>query len=302
VRKGDKSVRNKTAKTRMTVGGGVIDSLLNSLFCQKISVHDENFNQKSSKLFKNLAVILNLFQHLTNKHRLTHDCSGVKAFNAYGKCPNSRGQFIAQQGLRERCFDAPQGVSLTPIKAFSVAEAMIALLIGSLVLGYSAPMIAGQIKHNNMSDVQAQVLNRKIEELRSTQANIPSGAVMYFDLASCPVDWSPLSTIYPNAANAFIRNQSGSGRALGDWQQNAAPNIIGSFGPITTGYLSNANPYSSGSVYLSSNSLAGGRGGSDLRRISSMNFDASRSSSAYGRDDSTEVRPDNIVLLACRKN
>ena len=312
MRKGDKSVRNKTAKTRMTVGEEVIDSLLNSLFCQKISVHDENFNQKSSKLFKNLAIILNLFQHLTNKHRLTQDCSGAKAFNAYGKCPNSRRQFIAQQGLRERCFDAPQGVSLTPIKAFSVAEAMIALLIGSLILGYSAPMITGQIKHNNMSDVQAQVLNRKIEELRSTQANIPSGAVMYFDLASCPVDWSPLSTIYPNAANAFIRNQSGSGRALGDWQQNAAPNIEGKVENFVGGsYFAQGGTQNWNKLKMSGafrNEYVVGaqfhayyQGG----YLDKMNiyFDASENgTTAYGRDDSTEVRPDNIVLLACRKN
>ena len=86
----------------------------------------------------------------------------------------------------------PQG--LNPTRAFSVAEAMISLLIGSLILGYSAPIIAKQIKHNNMSDVQVQVLNRKIEELRRTQANIPSGAVMFFNLPTCPDGWSDISS------------------------------------------------------------------------------------------------------------
>ena len=66
-------MENKMAKTRMTVGGGAIESPLNFLFSQKISVREENFNQKSKNPFKNLAVILNLFQHLTNKHRLTQD-------------------------------------------------------------------------------------------------------------------------------------------------------------------------------------------------------------------------------------
>ena len=66
-------MRNKMAKNRMVVERALIDSPLNSLFCQKISVHDENFNQKSKNPFKNLAIILNLFQHLTNKHRLTQD-------------------------------------------------------------------------------------------------------------------------------------------------------------------------------------------------------------------------------------
>ncbi len=63
----------KTAKTRIILGGGAIASPLNSLFGQKISVHDENFNQKSKNPFKNLAIMLNLFQHLTNKHRLKKD-------------------------------------------------------------------------------------------------------------------------------------------------------------------------------------------------------------------------------------
>ena len=104
-------MENKMAKTRITLGGGAIDSPLNFSVGQKISVREGNFNQKSSKLFKNLAVILNLFQHLTNKHRLTQDLclltsfdvgqmlkrvqhdvdySGVKAFNAYGKCQSGR--------------------------------------------------------------------------------------------------------------------------------------------------------------------------------------------------------------------
>ena len=66
-------MENKTAKTRITLGGGAIDSPLNSLFGQKISVLGKNFNQKSKNPFSNLAVILNLFQPLTNKHRLMKD-------------------------------------------------------------------------------------------------------------------------------------------------------------------------------------------------------------------------------------
>ena len=64
-------MENKMTKTRMTVEE--IDSPLNSLFGQKISVREENFNQKSKNPFSNLDVMLNLFQHLTNKHRLKKD-------------------------------------------------------------------------------------------------------------------------------------------------------------------------------------------------------------------------------------
>ena len=63
-------MENKMTETRIILGGGVIGSPLNFLFSQKISVHEENFNQKSKNPFKNLAVILNLFQHLINKHSL----------------------------------------------------------------------------------------------------------------------------------------------------------------------------------------------------------------------------------------
>ena len=55
-------------------------------------------------------------------------------------------------------------------KAFSIAEALIALLIGSLILGMSAPLITKQIKHNSMSDTQVQVLNQKLEKFNTDKA------------------------------------------------------------------------------------------------------------------------------------
>ena len=58
--------------------------------------------------------------------------------------------------------------------AFSLAEALVALLIGSLILGMSAPLITKQLKHNSFTDVQAQLLNRKVEDAKdeiTTNAN-----------------------------------------------------------------------------------------------------------------------------------
>ena len=269
----------------------------------------------------------------------------------------------------------PQG--LNPTRAFSVAEAMIALLIGTIVLGFSAPMITKQLKHNDFTSIQAQIMNKKIEnvkdisdanaekisqiigtktpidyaahiksletDINNLQAQIdakvstetltnkitteikklkeelkskfvPSGAVMFFDLDACPSGWTALNSKYPKAANAFIRNQSGSGRDIGNWQQNAAPNITGGFSTTDEyGYYINANNKKDfygafqKTTTSSENShqyqVSGGRADGGSKYI----LDASKSNAAYGRKDSnnvaaSEVRPDNIVLLACRKN
>ena len=59
-------------------------------------------------------------------------------------------------------------------KAFSIAEALIALLIGSLILGMSAPLITKQLKHNSFTDIQAQLLNRKVENAKELNACVKS--------------------------------------------------------------------------------------------------------------------------------
>jgi len=198
-------------------------------------------------------------------------------------------------------------------KAFSVAEAMITLLIGSVALGVAAPMITKQIKHNNYSQVQTNIISQQLDRV-TTQNNkrledietnieeiienvenrltnaIPSGAVMYFDLTDCPSGWTPLVNKYPNASNAFIRNQSGSGRALGNYQSSAVPNIKGSFGGINS---TNNGPFTF------RNSVGGVRTGGYVNCVA--NFNANLSSSVY-QDNVTEARPNNITLLACRKN
>ena len=313
-----------------------------------------------------------------------------------------REQIFAPQGAkngRVLSLDAPQSLTpqgLNPTRAFSVAEAMIALLIGTIVLGFSAPMITKQLKHNDFTSIQTQILNKKIEnvddksdanaekisqiigiktpsgyaefinglsnkiaEIEQTLANtniqnliegnfeqkdydgdidelwdsmdekasvssvnnlnksltnkitteinklkeelkskfVPSGAVMYFDLSACPSGWTALSSKYPKAANAFIRNQSGSGRDIGNWQQNAAPEIEGTF----DGNVNDDNQFKrkSGAFYTKNTDSCGGDGGSGGGTVG---FKASKSSAVYGRNSATEVRPDNIALLACRKN
>ena len=69
-------------------------------------------------------------------------------------------------------------------KAFSVAEATIALLIGSVALSMAAPMITKQIKQQNYQDVQFR---------RVSQQLVPKGAIMFFGSDSCPDGWSAVN-------------------------------------------------------------------------------------------------------------
>ncbi len=73
---------------------------------------------------------------------------------------------LAQQMLIPKEFASHWlSTNLKPARAFSVAEAMIALLIGTIILGFSAPMITKQLKHNNFTSIQTQILNKKLRML-----------------------------------------------------------------------------------------------------------------------------------------
>ena len=76
-------------------------------------------------------------------------------------------RFDAPQGLTLLEF-VQQGLNLTPKKAFSIAEAMIVFTIVSVAIASVAPMISKQVKYNEMSDLQAKVLNQRIEEVKKS--------------------------------------------------------------------------------------------------------------------------------------
>ncbi len=73
--------------------------------------------------------------------------------------------------------------------AFSVAEAFIALAIGGVILGMSAPMISGQIRHNNMSVAQSQVLSAEINKLKAKK-EVPVGTIVMWSGATIPDGWT----------------------------------------------------------------------------------------------------------------
>ncbi len=198
-------------------------------------------------------------------------------------------------------------MNLKPARAFSVAEAMIALLIGSLILGYSAPMVAKQLKHNNMSDVQVQVLNRKIEELRRTQANIPSGAVMFFNLPTCPNGWSDISSNwngrFPRFAGSYTSLEydttsktlktTGTAQTLsvGATQEDAIRNITGTV--QGAGY---ENSYvATGAFQVNSRTVNVANDGADTDYSYTFNAE-----NVVPTD--IENRPKSVALLGCQKD
>ncbi len=203
-------------------------------------------------------------------------------------------------------------------KAFSVAEATIALLIGSVALGMAAPMITKQVKQNNFTDTQFQVLRKEIERLRENQNNIPSGAVMFFDLASCPDTWSPLTETYPNAAGSFLRNlgetveQGKIARSRGSFQKNAAPDIdlalrIDAYDDYAKPYYKKwlINEYGREDGYWGV--LTYGTDYNDeVMAVMSSAKKENRAGDLIKPDtydtNVKEIRPDNIALLACRKD
>ena len=56
---------------------------------------------------------------------------------------------------------------------------MIALLIDSITLSISAPIITKQIQHSTHSDTQSMVINSKINKIENNQ--VPSGMIAFFD-------------------------------------------------------------------------------------------------------------------------
>ena len=108
-----------------------------------------------------------------------------------------REQFFALQGLEPKEF-APQGLNLTPRRAFSLAEAMIVLLIGTIALGMSAPMISRQLKNETSNNVQFQVLTQRVE-----RATVPAGGYISKNNIT--------ASTYANSSNMTMLTGGGAG-------------------------------------------------------------------------------------------
>ncbi len=130
---------------------------------------------------------------------------------------------------------------------------------------------------------------------------VPSAAIMAFDRDSCPAGWTPLTNTHGDAWGAFIRNVGGGAKVRGAIQYDAAPNITG-VGPRFAAEIWNGAGLS-GAIAWSENNWdsKGENGDGGWSGKNGWIFDASRSSSVYGRDGSTEIHPKNIAFLYCRK-
>ena len=205
------------------------------------------------------------------------------------------------------------------IKAFSVAEAMIVLLIGSIILGFSAPMISRQLKHNNMSDIQVQVLNDRIKKLEGAVKNssIPKGTIAFFDTSvvaesasnPCPVGWERVGSTwngrfprfsgehtiltydYDETTKTLVDTGVGENQNLtvGQIQEDSIRNMIGKI--VVTSY------HSGEGVLRGIDSFNGGWGYvSGYQPWGYISFDASQ---VVPTDK--ENRPKSVALLGCRK-
>jgi len=255
-----------------------------------------------------------------------------------------REQILAPQKLangRMLSLDAPQSLTLqsltpqglNPTRAFSVAEAMIALLIGTIVLGFSAPMISRQLKHNNYSDAQAQIINRRIEKLiesnnalkqeietlKKSSGGVPKGTVAFFNNTvvaesatnPCPKGWSLIDSNWQGRFPRFSgtnlmleydtvnKTYKDTGveetLSVGQIQEDAIRNITGTtFGENS--FESGMVKLLSGAFYLGKENNLWGNPAADSDN-SKIYFDSSRIVPT-----AVENRPRAIALLGCVKN
>ena len=250
---------------------------------------------------------------------------------------------------------------------------MIALTVMSVIAASVAPIVSKQVKINEMGDIQAQIINRKVEDVKSTattnandisqlndvvknlqkqietinsdlvkQLNLkansetvtnlsesvtelekeiekltPSGAVVFF-ANNCPSNgkWTDVSNLY---AGKYFRVLA-EGENVGSSLKSALPNLKGVIsGSVNLGVFDNVRTgkhlfygYNQNSNYLTTNmplpavrvdangkayyatTTGGGIHYNDLE------FDASRYNSIY--QDVNEVRPETIILRACKAN
>lgn len=137
-------------------------------------------------------------------------------------------------------------------------------------------------------------------------SGVPAGAVMAFNLASCPTGWTAAdgTGVTADLRGVFVRGlDSGrgidTGRTLASSQLDALQNVTGNV--IAGGLVysqNNSSTVSSGPFANDGASAAGFAGGGSTGQngVNRLNFDLSRVART-----AAETRPRNIALLYCQK-
>ncbi len=236
-------------------------------------------------------------------------------------------------------FTSQNSFKTKSIKAFSIAEAMIALLIGTIVLGFSAPMISRQLKHNNYSDAQAQIINKRIdkliesnnalkqeiETLKKSSGGVPKGTVAFFnntvvaesETNPCPKGWSLIDAGWQGrfprfAGKHLILEYDTAGKtykdtgveetlSVGQIQEDAIRNIYGVVGSLYGGTASNKSGSLRTGAFAPHNRTYTSYGGFGLPGGGDSIWNASFSAQNVVPTE-IENRPRAIALLGCVKN
>ena len=173
---------------------------------------------------------------------------------------------------------------------FSVAEALIALLIGSCFLAMLAPLFSKRTAVNKI-DYQSM--------------KIPSGMVAFFNKEDCPDGWSPLDASYNGRFVRFSGDYnetfvvsgntyeaSLSGNVVGTKYNDSIRNVVGSFWSD----IRYAESHASGPFFVSPEGRSKDIKSGDNRNGTIM-MDLSRSTPT-----ANEIRPRAIALLGCQKD
>lgn len=143
----------------------------------------------------------------------------------------------------------------------------------------------------DVADVMSAVGTVQAEISDVLNKIMPVGSV-YVQFPGCPAPadifggtWANISSNHPGA---FFRLEGGDAAEFGSWQQDGAPDIVGSFGrPNRNGFEPVWGAFYAGAAI-------GGYARDDARDSQYVDFAASRSNSKYG--SATEVRPLNITV------
>ena len=224
------------------------------------------------------------------------------------KRATARGEIIANRKNSPLFQKFPLKSKKYKRNGFSVAEAMIALLIGSVALGMAAPMITKQIKAQNMNDTQFRIMNnntqdirgeleelrRRIEELENADnSGVPVGTVAFFNSENCPDDtWQNATNLgwggyfFRVADSENPRNTAQEQSIQNHWHNLPKFKLYDK----RAGWTGGRGMFALGGTYYRDDSYAG-----DVYRIN-HNFSIAPSVS-----NANETRPKNIPLTTCVK-